>query len=110
MTIRKKLENELQNLGLWKDEASAVLLQLEFAEVSKPMKGRWDEDESGCPEGIFSKLLIGAKAEALKWTRTLLNILRGQCLRVEKGDIVSTSVFEIVDATIGTDERNAGGI
>lgn len=67
MTIRKKLETELENHGLWPSEAVAVMTELEADEASKPMRGRWNEDETAYPPQLFAVVLMSAKSKAVGW-------------------------------------------
>jgi ribonuclease I len=67
MTIRKRLETELVNHGLWPNEAEAVMTELEADEASKPMQGRWNEDETVYPPQLLAVVLMSAKTKAVEW-------------------------------------------
>lgn len=67
MTIRKQLETELVNHGLWPNEAAAVLDELEAEKASEPVQGRWHEDTTACPPQLFAVVLFGAKQKAVEW-------------------------------------------
>jgi hypothetical protein len=70
MILRKKIETELVNRGLWPKEAEAVMKELEADKSSVPMQGRWDEDETAYPSQLFAVLLMAAKTKAVEWIDT----------------------------------------
>lgn len=67
MRFHDKMLQELQNHGLWEDEAKAVLDAVKFAPTSEPFVGRWRDEVEDYPPVVWNLLWIGAKKEAARW-------------------------------------------
>lgn len=65
MTIRNKIETQLVNQGLFPNEAKVVMEELE--KTSKPMNGRWDDDETAYPPQLFYVVFMAAKQKSVEW-------------------------------------------
>lgn len=66
MTIRTKLQNLLENHGLWPEEIKTVIEKTILAEENELMAGRWDEDESNYPPAIMNLAWFSAKTNAIE--------------------------------------------
>ena len=65
LTIRGVLEKKLFEIGMFPEQASEVLDDME---INMPeMKGRWTEGFAYYPEPMRPVLLLTAKSYALKW-------------------------------------------
>lgn len=67
MTIQFKLITELTDLGLWRDEAEAIVKEFQADKSTEVMQMRWKDDIDGYPPQMLAMLLAGAKTKAIEW-------------------------------------------
>lgn len=70
MTIRKKMEEDLINHGLWPDEAVIILNNARESKVLESMEERWEEDTGGYPTQLLAAVWMSIKPIALDWIKT----------------------------------------
>lgn len=65
MTLKERLASELEQHGLWPDEANTVMDTV--AQVPGEMQTRWGDDENGYPPHILRVLWLPVKDAAIKY-------------------------------------------
>lgn len=67
MTVRQAIEKRLVEHGLWPNEATTIVKELEPKEVVEAFQGRWDEDESVYGPMMVNIIFLSAKRQALEY-------------------------------------------
>ena len=72
MTILKRLTEQLQQKGMFPDDAQNIMSRaVEQSQNRKsalyPMKSRWDDDAEGYPPQLLAITWVAIKAIALEW-------------------------------------------
>lgn len=68
-TVRKKLENMLGNMGMFPNQAEAVIAEaipvIDGVDIGYQMK--WDDPEDAYPEAVYTVLFLYVRPVALAW-------------------------------------------
>jgi hypothetical protein len=67
MTIREHIHQRLVNCGLWQDEATLVIAQLELATTPEMPEWRWNDHTEGYSPQLLAALWAAASVQALEW-------------------------------------------
>ena len=67
MTFKETITKNLENSGLWPDEAKAIFSKIEADPANEAMRGRWNEDTSGYPAVMLNVLALTTKTNAHEW-------------------------------------------
>jgi len=69
-TIRNIMEENLQEYGLWPDEAASIMDHIETEKVAESMKGRWNDTAEGYPTQLLAVSWMTVQHVAAKWLET----------------------------------------
>ena len=67
MTIREKLQKELEDCGLFPDQATEVIDRYVTSEMGAPMCSRMNDNPADYPGQVIAATWIGIKVTALSW-------------------------------------------
>lgn len=67
MTIEEKFKDDLENNGLFPEEAAAVLVSYVNGPLGEAMKDRMNEPADGYPEPVLTVAWLGVKRAAVEW-------------------------------------------
>lgn len=66
-TFAEKMLHELEQNGLFPDQAKEVLQLIMDSEETEQMRNRWGDEVSGYPEGFFNIIFATSKTIVLDW-------------------------------------------
>jgi hypothetical protein len=69
-TIRKTLEDTLVRHGLWPEEATKIMDEVQESDIQESMRGRWSDDVSGYPQHLITVLWVSVKHQAVEHLKT----------------------------------------
>jgi hypothetical protein len=67
MSIEEKIEQLLQQNGMFPDQAKAVMARVKDDEANSPMSDRWGDSADEYPPVIISLAWLSAKHHAIEW-------------------------------------------
>jgi hypothetical protein len=66
-TVAQWVLHQLEERGMFENDAARVLAKLKDDPTCAAMRGRWDHPISDYPAPLLATVLVAAKAEGLKW-------------------------------------------